>query len=129
MYALSFALPAYRVIGLSSGDVYPGWGAFLLGPIGLFGGHYSWLANPAIWMSWRVLSRSHFSGAALWSAGALLVALSFLLHDTIPVGSSGNFRYSALYGYYVWLASIILTVVSASIAFVPPTQKEGTRAG
>jgi hypothetical protein len=109
--------------------VYPGWAAFFIGPIGLFGSHFSWLANPCLGMSWLKLRKQKIHTAALWAAVALLFALTFSVQSTIPVGSSGSFPYKAAIGYYVWLASILMVLVPAVLLWSrQPVQPEITDA-
>lgn len=116
LYLASLLSPAYHpVISYAEAGVYYGFAALLLGPIGLFGGHYSWLANPLFWYSWFAIRRTSFPSALAASVVAMIAALSFLAGKTIPVGSSGTFPYEILFGYYVWLCAIAL---SGSVAIV-----------
>lgn len=110
LFLLSLALPAYHAY-----EDTPGLAAFLLGPIGLFGGHFSWLANPALATAWIMCRKKRYVAALTASVVATLLAATFLLQDSIPVGSSGDFPYQALSGYYVWLASIGYTIVAAAL--------------
>ena len=110
LFFMCLALPAYHAY-----EDVPGIEALLLGPIGLFGGHFSWLANPALAAAWAMYWKKRYAAAAKIAIVALLFAGTFLLGNTIPVGSSGNFSYRALSGYYVWLASIGYTAVAAAL--------------
>ena len=112
LYGLCLLAPAYKVDGSGSGGAYPGWVTLLLGPIGLLGGHISWLANPALCYSWVMLSRRNYPAASTSASIALVAALTFPFYSTVPVGGSGNFSFSAQYGYYMWLASIVLALAS-----------------
>jgi hypothetical protein len=119
LYVLCFFTPAYQIVGLKPADgTYSGLFAFVWGPVGLFGGHFSWLANPVFWFSWVGLWREKQGLALAASVIALLIALSFLLNETIPVGSSGPFQYKALYGYYIWVGSMGLTAFAAVVGMV-----------
>ena len=116
LYLASLLSPAYHpVIGYAEAGVYYGFAALLLGPIGLLGGHYSWLANPLFWYSWFAIRRTSFPSALAASVVAMIAALTFLAGKTIPVGSSGTFPYEILFGYYVWLCALAL---SGSVAIV-----------
>lgn len=112
LYLSSFALPAYVTTSGSTQQAHYGIEAFLLGPIGVFAGHLSWMANVLLWHSWR----SHGSGnsmkpfvLALLAAGT---ASTFLLYPTIAVGSAGEYRFYASVGFYAWLASTVLAAIS-----------------
>ncbi|WP_152559004.1 hypothetical protein [Ralstonia solanacearum] len=90
-------------MGYAEAGVYYGWVALLLGPIGLFGGHFSWLANPLLWGSWIALRKGYFDVALAVAVIAIATALTFLVGKTIPVGDSGNYAYEVRFGYYIWL--------------------------
>ena len=89
--------------------------AFLLGPIGLFAGHFSWLANPFLWISWTKRNVSSRSGAAIWAVVSLLVAISFFLPKTIAVGNSGWYSYQPAMGFYLWIGSMSIALLSACL--------------
>lgn len=109
LYALSLVLPGYR----ASGDSYYGFFCLLLGPIGLFGGHFSWIANPLLVFSWMRFTSGAAASALALAVTALLMALTFLFEDKIPVGSSGEFSFEIGMGYWVWLTSVALAVLAA----------------
>lgn len=113
IFLVSLFLPAYRT------DDITHWGleAFLLGPIGLITGHFSWMANLLLFFSLAMHSRE-MRVTSLWCAiGALAFASSFLLKDQIAVGSSGIFVYHASIGFYVWMASMGIAVFTAVMQF------------
>ncbi|MBX3794472.1 hypothetical protein DEE89_14965 [Ralstonia pickettii] len=119
LYIVCLATPAYHpAMGYAEAGVYYGWAALLLGPIGLFAGHFSWLANPILWSSWIALQKGHFYAAFTSAVVAIAVALTFLAGKTIAVGDSGEFPYEVRFGYYVWLASIALAGAVAAIHIV-----------
>jgi hypothetical protein len=107
-YVLCLVLPAYHAY-----EDWRGWSALLLGFIGITGMHFSGYANPLLWLAWRSLIQQRSQRALLLSFLALLLAATFLLGESIPIGSSGTSQYTPLSGYYVWLFSIALTVMSA----------------
>ncbi|MFZ6720304.1 hypothetical protein [Undibacterium sp. Ji49W] len=114
LYFICLVTPAYHpVIGYAEAGVYYGWAALLLGPIGLFGGHFSWLANPLLWFSWSKFESKNYNAALGASILAIMMALTFLLNGTIPVGSSGSYKYEVLFGYYLWLGSVVLAGFAA----------------
>ncbi|MCT7307917.1 hypothetical protein [Ralstonia wenshanensis] len=119
LYIVCLATPAYHpAISHAEAGVYYGWAAILLGPIGLFAGHFSWLANPLLWSSWIALQMDHFYSAFTTAVVALAVALTFLAGKTIAVGDAGEFPYEVRFGYYLWLASIALAGAVAAIHIV-----------
>jgi hypothetical protein len=123
LFFLSLALPAIRpAVGGAQFGIF----AFLLGPIGLFAGHFSWLANPLLWLAWRQFNKNEQGVTLFLAAFSLLIALSFLLGKTIAVGSSGEYPYRVLIGYYVWIASIVAALAAplvrtAGVKFVSET--------
>lgn len=114
-YATSFALPAYTTDYYGRLQVHLGLEAFLLGPIGLFAAHFSWLANLFLWFAWGKRTGSNTGRSLVFAVIALMLALSFLLPERIAVGSAGERPYSAGPGYYLWLCSIALAAVSAHL--------------
>jgi hypothetical protein len=118
LYFICLATPAYHpVIGYAEAGVYYGWAALLLGPIGLFVGHFSWLANPLLWFSWLKFRRKNYGTAFVASILAIIMALTFLLNETIPVGSSGSYKYEVLFGYFLWLGSVVLAAFAAGVSW------------
>jgi len=96
--------------------------AFVLGPIGLFAGHASWVANPILWVAWFKRTGSQYGLPFVLALLAGAVAASFLLNKTIAVGSAGEYSYKATYGFYVWLASMCLA--AAASWFYPAPAEE-----
>lgn len=125
LFLVCLAVPAYHpVIGYAEAGIYYGWAALLLGPIGLFGGHFSWLANPLLWFSWIAFWRKKYGPALVTATLGAAIALSFLLGKTIPVGSSGNYPYEVLYGYYIWLGAIAAAGGAATACLLAHSPKE-----
>jgi hypothetical protein len=116
LFFLSLALPAYvPQIGAQSPERMFGIFAFFVGPIGLFAGHFSWLANPLLWFAWGRFNKSKELVALGTAIAALMVALGFALTKTVAVGSSGEYPYTLSVGYFVWLASIVSTIAATLI--------------
>jgi len=111
-YIACLAMPAYRP---TEGGTYYGWAALVLGPIGLFGGHFSWLANTFLVLYWIAIWREKYGTAVISSVLAMCIALTFLRGVAIPVGSAGSFPYEVLFGYYTWLTSIALACGGAGV--------------
>jgi hypothetical protein len=95
--------------------------AFLLGPIGLFAGHYSWIANPLLLFAWARRTDPNWGQSFVLAVVAAAFALSFLLPKTIAVGSAGEYSYAANIGYYLWLLSIALAAIAAALFKSPPS--------
>jgi hypothetical protein len=112
-YLAWMAAPAFTALK----DAWPGWLTLLMGPIGVPLGYVAWLANPLLWYGWRARARGRHVCAIVACAVALLLALSFLLHPTIPVGSSGDHPFSVSYGYALWLLSMIAALSAAYTGF------------
>ncbi|TAK89479.1 MAG: hypothetical protein EPO06_11260 [Burkholderiaceae bacterium] len=110
LFFVSLLLPAYHAY-----EDIPGVWALFFGWLGLFAGHYSWVANPLLWISWFKYSKNDYQPALAMALIAFAFSLTFLLADTIPVGSSGPSSYKALSGYYLWVLSISMTAFSAAI--------------
>ncbi|MFC5551893.1 hypothetical protein [Massilia aerilata] len=124
LFPLCLVLPAYHAY-----EDTPGLMAFLLGPMGLFDRHFSWLANPVLGAAWIMYWRKKYAPAVTAAIFALLLAGTFLFADTIAVGSSGNSSYKPLSGYYVWLGSIAYTAVAAALGVVFGEKSESEGAG
>lgn len=108
-FYVSLMLPAYM-----TGSTYHfGIEALIMGPIGLFGGHFSWLANPILWWVWKAIRSSKFETSPFMSILAFAIAMTFLFSEEIPVGSAGMYNYSTHVGYYLWLTSIGLAFASS----------------
>ena len=116
MYVICLFLPAYRT---TERQQHLGIEALLAGPWGIFSGHFSWLANLFLLLSFTKRAGQTRQRPLLLSTVALLLALTFLLKEDIPVGVQGYFSYSAGVGYYVWLSSIALAVLAAYLSSTP----------
>lgn len=112
-YVVCLAVPAFY----ANRDAWLGLYALLLGPIGVPLGYVSWLANPLLWYAWRVRSRGRHVRAIVACAFALPLALSFLLHPTIPVGSAGEYSFQLSFGYFLWLLSMVMALAAAYQGF------------
>lgn len=84
-----------------------------IGWMGPATGHFAWLANPLI-VAAQINSkrRKNYKSATICGFAALGCGLSILLNDTILVNEAGSSNAFMLdIGYYVWMASIIATLV------------------
>ncbi len=114
LYLLSLALPAYK----TGNDLTFGLVALIIGPIGLFGLQFTWLANPLLWLGWK-WTKAHKYTASTWALlAALAVAASFLLYSEIFVGHR-SVRFSTHVGYYVWLLSMAAALAANAHEYRP----------
>lgn len=85
--------------------------ALIMGPIGMvFGGAtLTWLANPLLFISWKLHSKNYKLSLIL-SALATLLALSFLCFNKIIADEAGNYKEIISYGlgYWLWVSSAAL---------------------
>lgn len=122
LYVSCLFLPAYMpIVDGVPGEKYAGLAALFIGPLGLLGLNFSWFANLCLWFGWSKIVHQRLESAIAWCLSALAFALSFLLYDRIPVGSSGSFPFMIMTGYYVWIASIACALVAAIM--IPWTTK------
>lgn len=112
-YGACLLTPAF----VANEDPWPGWGVLLMGPIGVPLGYVAWLANPLLWYAWFASARRRHARAVVSAIFAIVLALSFLLHQDIPVGSSGDYPFSIHYGFGLWLLSMALVEHAAYMAF------------
>nr|WP_321271499.1 hypothetical protein [uncultured Tolumonas sp.] len=101
IYLFSLCLPAY----IAREENWYGIFALILGPAGLFAGHFSWLANPLFFIAIKKYNSSDFIACTYYSISALLIALTFTINKTIPIGDVYA-SYKLSYGYYLWLFSM-----------------------
>jgi hypothetical protein len=99
----------------------------LIGWFGVLGGEFSWLANPFLAASWFAASIGNRGMALASSICALVFAVSFMRRDTLLASEAPSYtRITGLGpGYWLWLASIGLALLSASLTsqkIKPPSQ-------
>ncbi len=114
-YAGSLAIPAYQTDYYGSAQDHYGLEALVLGPVGFFAGHFSWIANPLLWCSWFMRTGRNKGLSFVLAFLAFVAGASFLLGKTIAVGSAGEFPYRATVGFYLWLASMASAAIAAFI--------------
>ncbi|MBG9389872.1 hypothetical protein [Caenimonas aquaedulcis] len=121
LYVASLATTAYVTVEGASSQDHFGAEALVLGPIGFFAGHFSWLANPLLWGSWFTRTRQGISPSFPLALIAFIPAILFLVGETVPVGSAGSYKYHVSLGYYLWLSSM---AVAAIAGFAYPATSE-----
>ena len=112
LFALSLTQKAYCTAADCSDSIM----VLLLGWAGLTGGisGIAWFANPLLIGSWLLLRRNLTTGMFM-SMGAALLAMSFLVFDTVVTSESGHTgqvtRYKA--GYWLWMGSNICMLLGS----------------
>ncbi|WP_413669604.1 hypothetical protein ACEN9X_06395 [Mucilaginibacter sp. Mucisp86] len=73
---------------------------------------WSWLANPALWVSWGYFTKKPRQ-SFLASAIAVLFALSFLFFKSIMINEAGGTSTIIKYriGYWLWLGSSLVMLI------------------
>jgi len=122
-YFGSLALPAYQTDYYGQLKTHYGLEALLLGPIGFFAGHFSWIANPLLWVSWAKRHGPDSGLSFVLACLALIAAGLFLVGNKIAEGSAGEFAYHASVGFYVWLGSMA-AAAAAAITLGPATSPD-----
>jgi hypothetical protein len=104
-----------------------GLGLLLVGWLGILTGIYAWLANPFLLVAWLAMWFPNCRLIAI-SAGilALLLMLSFLLHDDMMSDEAGNRSRITAYGrgYWLWIATAVMTILGGCFQWKPAN---GTR--
>lgn len=95
--------------------------AFLLGGVGLFSGGASltWLANPMLIAAWFTYKR-RLKTSMWFSVVATLLALSFLLFDSVLANENGQAQQIISYriGYWLWVMSCVTMLVATFVALL-----------
>lgn len=93
-----------------------GFGLLAVGWLGVLVGVYSWLANPTLLIAWLAMWSPNYKRYSIGaSAIALLLALSFLLHESLMTDEAGNRSRVTGYGigYWLWIGSMALALVGS----------------
>jgi hypothetical protein len=91
----------------------------LFGWIGVIDGTFEWFANPLLGLAWLLTLLGRHRDGAGFGACALGLALSFAWRDRVMVDEAGHrdFVASLNAGYWLWVLSMLLTVVAALVAW------------
>ena len=108
LYGLALALPAFRAEQYGESHARLGIEAFVMGPLGLAAGHFSWIANILLFLGWFTRSRSGINLPFLLAILAFGTAMTFLGAPPVAAGSAGEVGLRPDIGYFVWLASMAL---------------------
>ena len=85
----------------------------LMSPLGIFALNFAGLANITLFIARPFVSTRPLISLIL-SFVSVLLAMSLLLYDQMPMGSEGSFKFFVLTGYYVWLGSMLAAVIQAN---------------
>jgi hypothetical protein len=100
-----------------------GFGLLLVGWMAVLDGVWAWLANPALAVTWLLMCLRRTRVALGFAFAALGLSLSFLRHSQILSDEGGGHSRITGYsvGYWLWIASISMTVGGclAAIVFSP----------
>lgn len=112
LFVSSLALPAISYNHYGKIEYLSGLVMFLMSPLGIFALNFAGLANVTLLIGRLLVATKPLVSLAL-SFISLLLALSLLLYDQIPMGSEGLFKFHVSYGYYVWLGSMVAAFIHA----------------
>jgi hypothetical protein len=115
VYLLCLTQDGFYVYGH---DPEPAFGLLLWGWMGILGpGHFSWLANIFLFMSWRYCFRRQYRFAGLFGGLAVAFALSFLTNTRVPVSEAPTFAEVESYGigYWLWIVSMLVLTLGAGV--------------
>lgn len=107
---LSLLTPAYVQDYYGKSQYVFGFMAFLLGPIGFFAGHFSWIANIFLFLGF-IKRKTNIDSSNLFFVVAIISGLTFLLPEKIASGSAGEYEYHAHIGFYLWLFSMVCALI------------------
>jgi hypothetical protein len=110
LYAICLALPGFYI-----GETYEPYNSaelLLIGWLGPLDAHFSWYANLTYGLA--ILTIKKHKTSLIFSCIALLLALSFLMRDSIIVNEAGHSAKITAYGlgYFFWITAILLLTVT-----------------
>ena len=120
VFAVSLTQNGYYISGENPKAWSPAFYSLLLGPIGLFAGIFEWLANPVLAAAWVFSFAGKNKIALLLGSLASALMLAFLFRQTIIASEAPTYANIIGYGagYWLWVISGILVVVSGAIGLM-----------
>lgn len=103
-------------------------GLLLMGWLGPLGGHFSWFANPLLFLA--LLSANRPQRSAVLGLTGLAIALSFILHKRIMVSEAPTYSPIVAYGwgYGLWISSFAVLCVGQVLRSLGLASKRVTTA-
>lgn len=113
LYLVCLTQDGYYIDGPDPEAWAPAYGLLIAGWLGMFAGVFAWLANPLLFASWYLLTRSRHGAAFFVSSGALLFATSFLLQPEVISSTKPTYSQITGYGvgYWLWITSVLVVMV------------------
>ncbi|CAM1347999.1 hypothetical protein [Tenacibaculum crassostreae] len=107
LFLISLTQNSYFITGMKESVGSFGLIALLFGWMGIFGAGISWIANPLLLISWRILFTEKWKLSFILSFSALFFSLIFLLFNEIIANEGGSKSSIIAYdtGYWLWLSS------------------------
>ena len=119
LFLISLSQPAMLLDGSPTGDRWECLVLLCMGWIGVFGGVFAWLANPALAIAWIFLLLRKNRHAAVSLIISLGFALTFLFEKHWERDTSGTNTANITghgIGYWLWIASIVVALTGALFA-------------
>jgi hypothetical protein len=104
--------------------------AFFMGWLGMITGNFEWLANPALLFSWIAALRRRIIPSLISASLSVLLIVSFLRRAEVVYYGDNVDRHAVIQaygpGYWLWLASALLMVLSNAVAWSSLKRKAQT---
>ena len=120
LYIACLFFESFQIAGVET-PYSPSYEMFKVGWLALLSGMVAWLANPLLYLSWFFAILSKDKVTMVTSVLAAALALSFMLHDTIVVGTNPAKQAAIVgygLGYWLWLASALTMGVGSMIILI-----------
>lgn len=112
VYVVSCTLPVF----INSN--HTGWVALGLGWVTFGSQQYAWFANFLLWAAWVFILGRYWRGAILVAFLAFLLSLDTFRMWEIPEGDSTRPVEGFAIGTYVWIGSIVITLIAALYGYL-----------
>jgi len=113
----------YSVSEANKGPWPGGWYLLLIGPLGLFEGIFEWLANPVLLAAWVFSFAGKNKIALLLGILASAFMLAFLFRHTFVAGEYYYKIIGYAAGYWLWLTSAGLMIVSGATGLLKQSRR------
>lgn len=116
IFLSSLVMPAIEYNRYGKVEHIDGLLMLLMSPFGLFVLNFAGLANVTLVIGRVVVATKPLVSMAL-SFISLLLAMSFLLYEKMPMGSEGSYVFKVSFGYYAWLGSMVAAFIHAAVIY------------